>query len=316
MIQKKFTFRIDSSNWEQHLESHHALIRGLEDFLEPFSLPLLADKFMGMIRSRRLEIADSQFNLEELNITLSSSDTFIVETTFRESEKTITEQQTLTISDILNFPIDSTPLITTERLEIRLLLPSDEPKVINFLRDRDVWKMRGERYRPIVNIHSVYKHKKTQIPWHKYHFAIIMIESKKTIGFMSFHQILGTGLIDFLTNFIGEKITQPVMLSYGLSKDNWGQGIMSEAVCSVVPWFVANNQIEELIAFAEINNLGSRRILNKLGLQDYGVIKDSPISEDLKDKYKFLVYRHPKLSLVETPVTGLTPSALSHIKET
>ena len=122
--------------------------------------------------------------------------------------------------------------------------------------------------------------------------------------------------LELMTPIIGETLEQSVMLSYGLSKDDWGQGILSEAVCSFVHWFIKNNKIKELIAFAQTNNLGSRRILNKLGLQEYGILKDSQISEDLKDKYQFMVYRHPKLSRVATPVTGLTPSARSHIKET
>ncbi|MGL4883443.1 MAG: GNAT family N-acetyltransferase, partial [Waterburya sp.] len=71
----------------------------------------------------------------------------------------------------------------------------------------------------------------------------------------------------------------------------WGQGLMSESLSACVPWFVKSQTVRELVGFAEINNQRSRRILQKLRLQEYGLLDTPRISADLKDKYQFIVYK-------------------------
>ncbi|MDJ0576585.1 MAG: GNAT family N-acetyltransferase [Xenococcaceae cyanobacterium MO_234.B1] len=180
------------------------------------------------------------------------------------------------------------PLLRTKRLEIGLLLPSDEPEIIDFIREPNVWKMRGERYSPLVNIHSIYQSNDHEVPWYRYHFVLQMRQSKKPIGFISFYQISQPSLV---TPLISQTPYEPVMLSYGLREPYWGQGLMFESLSACVPWFVASQTVRELVGFAEINNRGSRRILQKLGLQEYELLENPRISADLKDRYKFIVYK-------------------------
>lgn len=66
---------------------------------------------------------------------------------------------------------------------------------------------------------------------------------------------------------------------------------MSESLWACVPWFVASQAVQELVGVADINNRASRRILQKLGLQESGLLENPMISADLKDLYKFLVYK-------------------------
>lgn len=108
------------------------------------------------------------------------------------------------------------------------------------------------------------------------------------VGFISFSQISQPGL---LTSLIDPVPYQSVMLSYGLAPSYWNQGYMSEATAAIVPWFVAHKKVGELIAFAEIHNYGSRRILARLGFQEEGALEHAMISEDLKDLYQFLLYK-------------------------
>ena len=186
MNKTTFIGRIDQSDWKKHLNSHALLITDLKGFLEPLDFPLFADKFIAMIRFRGLEIAGVKSSLEEITINFDSSDTFIVKMKFKTLDKTIVEEQIFTVSEILNCSISYSPLITTERLEIGLLLPSDEPEIIDFLKDDAVWKMRGERYRPLVNFHSTYENNNPQSAWYKYYFAVRMIDSKKTLVLLAF----------------------------------------------------------------------------------------------------------------------------------
>ena len=285
---RSFSRQIEQSDWKQHLDSHHLLISDFKRFLEQFHLSLFADRFMGMLRFRCFEVAGPRSSLEELQVDFQPPNYFSLKVAFRNSEKIISEEHTFTVADILAWPVSTEPLLRTKRLEIGLLLPSDEPKIIDFIKDPEVWKMRGDRYRPIVNIHSIYKSNNHEVPWYKYHFVVRMRQSKEPIGFISFYQISQPTSINSL---IDKNPYERVMLSYGLSKPYWGQGLMSESLSSCVPWFVASQTVHELVGFAEINNRGSRRILQKLGLQEDGLLSNPMISDDLKDRYKFIVYK-------------------------
>ena len=285
---RSFSRQIDRSDWKQHLDSHHLLICQFKQFLEPFNLSLLTDRFMGILRFRCFEVAGPKSSLEELQVDFQPPDYFSVKIAFRNLERIIFEKYTFTIADILAWSVSTEPLLRTKRLEIGLLLPSDEPEIIDFIREPDVWEMRGERYSPLVNIHSIYQSDDHQVSWYRYHFVLKMGQSKKPIGFISFYQISQPNLVSPL---ISQVPYEPVMLSYGLSKPYWGQGLMSESLSACVPWFVASQTVRELVGFAEINNRGSRRILQKLGLQEYELLKNPGISADLKNRYKFIVYK-------------------------
>ena len=277
----------DRSDWKRHLDSHHSLICEFEEFLEPFD-PLFADRFLGMLRFRCFEVAGPKSSLEQLQVNFQPPDRFNIEVAFKNSDKIISEEHTFTVSDILAWSISTEPLLTTKRLKISLLLPSYEPEIINIIKEPEVWKMRGERYSPLANIHSLYRSNYDEAPWYKYHFALQMRQSKKPIGFISFYQISQPSLV---TPLISQIPYKSVMLSYGLSKQYWGQGLMSESLSVFVPLFVASQNVRELVGFADINNQGSRRILQKLGLQEYELLPNANISADLKDRYKFIIYK-------------------------
>jgi RimJ/RimL family protein N-acetyltransferase len=285
-----FSAKIDRSNWNLHLNSHSLFIRKLKKFFESFDLPLLADKFMGIIRWKCFTHAGAQSKIEELQINFSAPDEFQLKIVFTNLEQKFSQNYSLTISEILAWPISHNSLLTTPRLELRLLLPSDEPEIIEILRDPEVWKMRGEPYSPVENIYSVYPNEKEQFPWYKYYFVVQLSQNKQAIGFIGFSQISQPSLI---TPLINQTPYQSVMLSYGLSKHYWGKGLMFEAVSACVPWFVKNQNVPELIAFAEVKNQASRRILHKLGLQECGVLENAMISADadLKDIYQFMIYK-------------------------
>ena len=66
---------------------------------------------------------------------------------------------------------------------------------------------------------------------------------------------------------------------------------MGEALKILVPWFIRDRKVKELVAFAEVNNRGSRRLLERLELGEYGILENARISQDLQDVYQFAVYK-------------------------
>ncbi|BAY73526.1 hypothetical protein NIES23_63780 (plasmid) [Trichormus variabilis NIES-23] len=271
-----FSIDIDRSDSQQHFNSHCLLISEFQQFLEPFKFPFFLDKFLGTLRHHIYKDEGAKSSLENLQVYFQPLNSFFVKIIVKNSEEIISNSYTFTVTDILAFPLNTQALLTTKRLVISLLLPSDEPKIIDFLSDPDVWNMRGQRYSPIENIHFIYQNHSDVERWYKYHFAIQTRTSNEPIGFISFYQF-----------------SQPdsVMLSYGLSKTYWGQGIMSEALAYTVPWFVTSQTVREVTAFAEVNNHRSRRLLQKLGLQEYGPLENSKFTANPNNMYQFLVYK-------------------------
>ncbi len=288
--QRSFIGKIDRCNSKQHLHSHRLFILELQQFLKPFEFSFFADKLLCLLRFYCWAIAGVQSNLEELEINFQPPDIFNLKLTASNSHNSITKEYVVAIANILDCFLDIDPLLETERLQIGLLLPSEEPAIIDFLQETEMWQMRGERYTPIVNLHSHYRQNNLQ-PWFKYHFVLRLLPNKKPVGFISFAQISQPKLI---TPLISPIAYEPVILSYGLSSAYWGQGLMFESLSACVPWFTRDRDVKEIIAFAQINNQGSRRILQKLGLEEYGVLENPQISRDLKELYQFII--HKKIS--------------------
>ncbi|MEM6255164.1 MAG: GNAT family N-acetyltransferase [Cyanobacteria bacterium P01_D01_bin.156] len=283
-----FSAKIDRTTWRCHLDSHHQMILGVREFFAHLNYPPLTDQFLGLLRFRCFETAGPKAELETLAIKAISSDTLGVEVSVFNRQEHFSDTFTVRISDIKDWSLSRECLLHTQRLEIVLLLSSHELQLTTTLKEPLVWQMRGAHYSPMANLYSTYEPSQDKHPWYKYYFAIRLTKSQQTIGFIGFYQISQPKKV---SPHISQIPYQSVMLSYGLAKDYWGHGLMSEALRDCVPWFIKNHQVQELVAFAEINNLGSRHILKKLELLEYGLLENSLNSPDLKDTYHFMIYK-------------------------
>jgi RimJ/RimL family protein N-acetyltransferase len=57
-----------------------------------------------------------------------------------------------------------------------------------------------------------------------------------------------------------------VELGYTFARAHWGQGLASEAARGVVDWVWTRTDLAAIGAFATVENLASRRVLEKLGM--------------------------------------------------
>lgn len=64
-------------------------------------------------------------------------------------------------------------------------------------------------------------------------------------------------------------------LEYGcvLARSFWGQGLMTEALVEVVDWALRQSSIWRIGAVADVENVGSIRVMQKAGLQQEGVLR-------------------------------------------
>ena len=74
-----------------------------------------------------------------------------------------------------------------------------------------------------------------------------------------------------------------VDLGYALSRRCWGQGLMSEALASVVQWALAQPEIFRVWATCDLDNAASARVLERVGMEREGVLRRWLVHPNLSD---------------------------------
>lgn len=62
-------------------------------------------------------------------------------------------------------------------------------------------------------------------------------------------------------------------LGYVLAKSEWRKGYMSEATQALVDWALGQDDIYRVWAFCDVDNYGSARVLEKVGMQREGILR-------------------------------------------
>ena len=70
-------------------------------------------------------------------------------------------------------------------------------------------------------------------------------------------------------------------IGFALGRRSWGQGLMTEAVLSVVAWAFEPDSIARVWATCDVENLASARVLEKAGLQREGLLKAHTVHPNL-----------------------------------
>jgi len=64
-----------------------------------------------------------------------------------------------------------------------------------------------------------------------------------------------------------------VDLGYALSRRWWRQGLMSEALRSVLQWALAQPEIYRVWATCDVDNVASARVLERIGMEREGILR-------------------------------------------
>jgi RimJ/RimL family protein N-acetyltransferase len=74
-----------------------------------------------------------------------------------------------------------------------------------------------------------------------------------------------------------------VDVGYALSRRWWQQGLMSEALRSVVEWALARPEIFRVWATCDVENTASARVLERVGMEREGVLRRWLVHPNLSD---------------------------------
>jgi RimJ/RimL family protein N-acetyltransferase len=171
--------------------------------------------------------------------------------------------------------------IETERLVLRIPCVDDAPAIFDgWAQDKEVtryltWRthQRVEQTEQFVQGCLSAWERETRFP-----YMITLKEHDKVIG------------------MIDPRIEGPKMgIGYVATRMHWGKGYVPEATLSVIQWAFQQSPIYRVYATTDVENLASRRVLEKVGMQCEGVLRKyivhPNISDVPRDSYMYAIIK-------------------------
>lgn len=173
----------------------------------------------------------------------------------------------------------SNSIIETPRLILRQWQQSDYNPYIALNADPEVMKFFPSIKTPAETIAQIEKIA-AYIDQHGYgFFAMERKDNHKFIGF--------TGLGDpgFKADF-----TPCIEIGWRLSKDNWGQGLASEAALACLGFSFGTLGLQEVYSFTAIGNRRSEMVMQRIGMSKVGEF-DHPLIADGHILNRHVIYK-------------------------
>lgn len=100
------------------------------------------------------------------------------------------------------------------------------------------------------------------------------------------HQLVGAVLLYEQITQGGHPDTDNLELSYFLHPDFWNQGLMTEVMSRLIAALKVDHKVQSLSAEVFVDNLPSKRLLQKVGFRDLATVID-PLAGKEKVLYQF-----------------------------
>ena len=168
-----------------------------------------------------------------------------------------------------------------ERIKLRLIEERDAPQLFALYSDREVmrywnhaaWTTLDQARQASEEAHSEYASGASM------HYVIEHLSSKDIIGSCALYSI--------------DQKARCAAVGYLLAKVYWGQGYLSEAMCSLLNYGFTELQLDSIHAEVNPNNTPSAKALNKLGFEYDGCALASWIVDGKKyDTESYRIHRH------------------------
>ena len=62
-------------------------------------------------------------------------------------------------------------------------------------------------------------------------------------------------------------------VGYGMGRAYWGNGYMTEVLCALIEWAMAQPSIYRVWAICDVDNIASARVMEKAGMQREGILR-------------------------------------------
>ncbi|SDX83861.1 GNAT family N-acetyltransferase [Flavobacterium degerlachei] len=156
--------------------------------------------------------------------------------------------------------------IETERLILRKLIPSDDEGMFLLDSNPNVHRYLGNK--PVTSIEESREYINNILIQYIQNgvgrFAVILKETNEFIGWAG---------LKFITEPVNERLNF-YDIGYRFIEDYWGKGYAQEAAKAWLDYGFNQLKIQKICAYADIENKGSRKILEKIGLQHISEFDD------------------------------------------
>lgn len=175
---------------------------------------------------------------------------------------------------------DRLPTLTAERIALRWVEERDEPALYDVFSDPQgmrywstpPWTRQEEAAEYVRAIHEYFRHQ-TLFQW--------------GIARRSDDLLIGTcTLVAF------DEQSRRAEIGYILGRDHWGQGYMGEALTRLFRYAFGELDLRRLEADTDVRNEGSIRILERLGFQREGRLRERwEVAGEIQDSYFYGLLR-------------------------
>jgi ribosomal-protein-alanine N-acetyltransferase len=162
----------------------------------------------------------------------------------------------------MNTEFGSLPTLETVRLRLRPLTIDDAGDIFAYAADSQVtkylmWSPHRSIDDSLVFINAaIGRYKKRQpAPW-----AMELKSEQKVIG-----------TCDYISWSPDHGRTE---IGYAMAREYWGRGLMTEAVREIIEYGFRDTGINRIQALCEIPNIGSARVMEKVGMLYEGILRD------------------------------------------
>jgi ribosomal-protein-alanine N-acetyltransferase len=171
------------------------------------------------------------------------------------------------------------PILTTSRLTLRELAPTDVDAIFTYLSDPEVARFLStgphhqiEQTRQLISFLASLFPNQAGLRW--------------AITLNGHHQVIGTcGFHAWYPRYRAE-------VGYELARRYWGQGIMQEAVQAILSFGFGELGLHRVEAIVLVGNTTSARFLQKLGFQHEGVMQEYElVNGEFKDVWRFALIK-------------------------
>lgn len=154
------------------------------------------------------------------------------------------------------------PVVETERLILRKMRMSDAADVHRYAKDPEVarhvlWEAHRSLWETRAYIRFLLYQYRNGDPGS---WAIVLRESGKVIGTIGY------------MNYFPDNAT--VEVGYSLSREHWGKGLMTEALCAVIGETFRVLQLHRIEAMHFTDNPASGRVMEKCGMTHEGHMRE------------------------------------------
>ncbi len=176
-----------------------------------------------------------------------------------------------------------TIILQTQRLIVKAIEACDLEHLINLRSDPLVMKYVGNGVPQSID--EVEHFLKAAIDYQdRYGFSFFCVFEKDSGAFIGQAGLFHLGF---------SRQEEDIEIAYRLHQKFWGQGYATELASALIAWGFEHLRVNKLVAFVHLENLASRRVLEKAGMVYIGQMKYQN-----KDVFGFEIYKSDSIELV------------------